>query len=64
MGYTIIYRPRFMKPGKWFAWVRRDGYRTLHWWPVSEAEAMQWYDEFKARYDKRWPGHRVFYGGW
>lgn len=50
-GITIIYRPRFTAPGGWFAWVRRHGETRLLWWPVSEAQAMDWYDaHFGRRY--------------
>lgn len=42
--YSIVYRPRFKKPGRWFAWVRVPGQRDLKYWPVSEREAMEWYD--------------------
>lgn len=42
--YEIVYRPRFKKPGRWFAWVRVPGQKGLYWWPVSEEAAMAWYD--------------------
>lgn len=51
MNHVIVYRPRFVvydgllrSQGFWRAWVRDPAVNKLKYWPVTEAEAMAWYD--------------------
>ncbi len=48
--FKIAFRPRYAKPGGWFAWVQLGSSRRLRWWPINEKAALEWYEN--ARYKK------------
>ncbi len=51
---VIVYRPVYTVPGGWFAWVAKDNddhlpawKRRLVWWPITETQALEWYDDVR-----------------